>query len=121
MEDIFIKAFLKVLNMSMTASYIILAVLIVRLLLRGAPKKYSYALWLAAAFRLVCPVSFKSVISIFSLKPFNVTIKDFVLTEQGAEIVHIPENIGLMDYPEINTGIEALDPVINNSLPPADM
>ena len=44
--------FLQVLNMSLTASYVILAVLLVRLLLRRAPKKYSYAfgaLWPSAS------------------------------------------------------------------------
>ena len=95
MEDIFVRAFLKVLNMSLTASYI-LAVIIARLILRKAPKKYSYALWAVALFRLVCPVSFKSVISIFALKPFAIKMEDTALNSQTAEIVHIPENIGMM-------------------------
>ena len=54
MEDILTSTFLKILNMSMTASYVILAVIIVRLLLGRAPKKYFYALWAVAAFRLCC-------------------------------------------------------------------
>ncbi len=119
MQDIFESIFLKILNMSMTASYIILAVIIVRLLLKKAPKKYSYALWAVALFRLICPVSFKSVISIFALKPFAIRMKDSVLGSQGSEIVHIPENIGMMTQPEIQTGIPAVDPVINSSLPAA--
>ena len=65
MEDILVSAFLKILNMSITGGYIILAVLLARLILRSAPKKYSYALWAVALFRLICPVSFKSVISVF--------------------------------------------------------
>ena len=60
--------FLEFLNMSLKASYVILAVIIVRFLMKKAPKKYSYALWAVAAFRLVCPVSFQSVISLFALK-----------------------------------------------------
>ena len=39
------RFFLQIVNMSITASWIILAVLVLRLLLRRAPKKYSYALW----------------------------------------------------------------------------
>lgn len=43
-------------DMSITASWVIAFVILVRLLLKKAPKKYSYALWLAPLFRLVCPV-----------------------------------------------------------------
>ena len=60
--------FRQVLQMSITASYVIIAVLALRILLRNAPKKYSYMLWAAVLFRLCCPISFSSVISIFNLK-----------------------------------------------------
>ena len=56
--------FEKILEMSATGSLVILVVLIVRLLLVKAPKKYSYLLWSAAAFRLICPVSFRSAFSL---------------------------------------------------------
>ena len=59
--------FEKIAEMSLTASAVVLVVLVIRLLLKKAPRKYSYALWAAAAFRLVCPVSFRSVFSIFTL------------------------------------------------------
>lgn len=58
---------IQILNMSLTASYCILAVLAVRLLLRRAPKKYAYLLWLVVAFRLCCPVSVNSPLSLFNL------------------------------------------------------
>ena len=57
--------FEKLFEMSLTASCVIAVVLVIRLLLRKAPKKYSYLLWSAAAFRLVCPVTFRSVFSLF--------------------------------------------------------
>lgn len=59
--------FLQVLNMSYTASYVILAVLLARILLRKAPKSFSYALWSVALFRLVCPWSFESALSLLSV------------------------------------------------------
>ncbi len=59
--------FERILDMSLTAAVVIAAVLLIRLLLAKAPKKWSYALWSVAAFRLVCPVSFRSVFSLFSL------------------------------------------------------
>ena len=50
--------------MSLTASVVILAVLAVRLLLRRAPKVFSYALWAVVLFRLLCPVSVTSAVSL---------------------------------------------------------
>ena len=58
--------FISVLNMSITASYVILFVIVIRLMLKKAPKVISYALWSVVAFRLLVPFSFKSA---FSLMP----------------------------------------------------
>lgn len=60
--------FSSVLRMSLTASYAILLVLLARLLLKKAPKIFSYALWGVVLFRLFCPFSFESV---WSLLPVN--------------------------------------------------
>lgn len=60
--------FLLVLNMSLTASYVIVFVMIVRLLLKKSPKIISYGLWTVVGFRLAVPFSFESV---FSLIPWN--------------------------------------------------
>lgn len=56
-----------ILNMSLTASVIIAAVLLVRLVLRRAPKIFSYALWAVVLFRLLCPVSLSSAFSLLGL------------------------------------------------------
>lgn len=61
--------FRRVLSMSLSASVVILAVLLARLLLSRAPKKWSYLLWAAVEFRLCCPVSVRSVVSLFSVVP----------------------------------------------------
>ena len=63
MEQIFIK----VLNMSLTGSMIILIVLFLRLCLKKAPKLFSYCLWAVVLFRLLCPVSFSAAFSVFSI------------------------------------------------------
>lgn len=55
--------FLKILNMSLTGAMVILAVLLARLLLRRAPKAFSYALWAVVLFRLLCPVRIYSGLS----------------------------------------------------------
>lgn len=62
-----VNVFLTVLDMSIKSCWVILAVLAIRLLLKQAPKKYSYLLWGVVGFRLCCPVSFKSFFSLFSL------------------------------------------------------
>ena len=58
--------FRQVLSMSLTASLVIAVLCVLRLCLKKAPKKFSYWLWAAAAFRLICPFSFSSVFSLFS-------------------------------------------------------
>ena len=59
------KVFIAVLNMSITASYVAIGIMLIRLLfLRKAPKVFSYVLWSAVLIRLVCPVSFSSVFSL---------------------------------------------------------
>ncbi|MBO6055005.1 MAG: hypothetical protein J6P31_05735 [Oscillospiraceae bacterium] len=61
--------FQTILRMSLRASVVILAVLLVRLALRRAPKRWSYALWTAVGFRLACPVSILAGFSLFRLLP----------------------------------------------------
>ena len=65
------QIFLTVLNMSLAASIVIAVVLLARLLLRRAPKKWSYLMWSVVAFRLCCPVSLKAAFSVFRLKPLQ--------------------------------------------------
>ena len=59
--------FIRILNMSLTGSLMILAVLLARLVLRKAPKLFSYALWLVVLFRLFCPISFESGFSLLGV------------------------------------------------------
>ncbi len=61
--------FLRVLDMSVSAAVVIAVVILLRLVLRNAPKKWRYLLWSAAGFRLACPVSFRAAFSIFRLRP----------------------------------------------------
>lgn len=109
-------AFLKVLNMSLTGSYVILAILVMRLLLRRAPRKYSYALWSAAGFRLVCPLSFSGVFSLFSLELFSAPA---VGSGAATTITYIPSDIGLEAVPKVDVGLAAISDAVNSTLPAA--
>mgnify|MGYP000944159365 CR=1 FL=1 len=93
------KLFLTVLNMSLTASYVIAFVIAIRLFLKKFPKNFSYLLWIAVLFRLICPFSFDSIVSLI---PKN---------------VNIPQDIAYMPKPEINSGITVIDSAVNNVLP----
>ena len=114
MFDFLEQTFISFFNMSLTGSYIILAIILIRQLLQKAPKIFSYALWSIAGLRLIFPFSFSSVLSIFNLFSMpvqtassgNVTVNNFV-----------PDDIGMMKTPEISTGIKAADTVINPFLP----
>ena len=96
------KIFLQILNMSFTASFVIIFVLIARLLLKRSPKVLSYALWAAVLFRLICPFSFESV---FSLLP--------------AKTNPISQDIIYETVPTIDTGIPAINHTVNQLLPTA--
>ena len=60
MENVFLELF----NMSITASWLVLAVLIFRFVFKKAPKAFRVVMWGLVAFRLICPFSFESVLSI---------------------------------------------------------
>lgn len=98
------QVFIKILNLSISASWLILAVLVFRLVLRKAPKWIHVLLWGMVAFRLICPFSFESNIS---LVPSTETI---------------PLNIERNIRPTIDSGIDvindAVNPVISRNFAP---
>ncbi|MEV5029247.1 M56 family metallopeptidase [Paenibacillus sp. LPE1-1-1.1] len=108
--------FLKILNMTLTATYVIVAVLLIRLLLKRAPKKYSYLLWAVVLFRLVCPVSISSEFSIFNAAPFDMTAAQ---KSGEAALSYVPSDIGYMENPAMTVGIPTMNVIISESLPPA--
>ena len=58
------ELFLKIINMSISASWLVLAVLILRFVLKKAPKWVNVLLWGIVAVRLICPFSFESALSL---------------------------------------------------------
>lgn len=58
------ELFLTLLNRSITAGWLVLAVLVLRLLFRRAPKAFFAALWVLVGIRLLCPFSFESRFSL---------------------------------------------------------
>ena len=100
---------IRVLNMSLTAGVVILAVIPARLMLRRAPKIFSYVLWLAVLFRLLCPLSFSLDFSLLGMLKAP-------LPQQG-QMQYIPENIGLMRRPEISLPGDIVTDIVNSSLP----
>ena len=96
--------FLKILNLSINASWLILAVIAARLLLKKAPRWISCLLWGLVAVRLLCPISLESVLSILP----------------SAKVV--PDNIEMVQDPHIDSGVRIIDnavnPVIEKSFSP---
>lgn len=56
--------FLKLLNMSIVASWVVLAVILFRVIFKKAPKYINCLMWTLVAIRLICPFSFKSNLSL---------------------------------------------------------
>lgn len=115
MENILGSVFLKILNMSVTAGYCILAVFLIRFLFRKAPRKYLYALWLVVAFRLICPVSLSTSVSLFNADGFL----DSAPTETFGEMEYIAADADGSDVVKINAGNEAVNMFVNQQLPHA--
>ena len=61
------EVFVKLANMSVAAGWLILAVLVLRLLLKKAPRWITCLLWALVAVRLVCPVSLQSPVSAYQM------------------------------------------------------
>lgn len=87
------ELFLKIINMSISASWLILAVLILRLVLKKAPKWVNVLLWGIVAVRLICPLSFESALSLI---PSSETI---------------PLDIEMAAKPTIDSGVPAINRV----------
>ena len=90
--------FLRILNMSITAGWLVLAVMLLRLVLKNAPKALRCALWALVGIRLVLPFSFESMWSILpSAEPIPME------TLQSGSLV-------------VDTGIPALDQAVNPAI-----
>lgn len=103
--------FIQILNMSITASWCILAVLLLRLLFRKAPRKYLYMLWILAAFRLLCPVSVSTEFSLFNLERFERNAPETSVGEM--RYILTDRDFG----PELATGSETVDAMFNARIP----
>ncbi len=98
------ELFLKIINLSISAGWLILAVLLLRLVLKKAPKWIHVLLWGLVALRLVCPFSIESALSLIP----------------SAET--IPLNIGQDTAPAIHSGVgilnDAVNPILSQSNTP---
>ena len=102
------------LNMSLTASVVIVLVLLVRLLLCRAPKVLSYALWTVVLFRLLCPVSLTAGFSLLGLvdAPVRVTAPYAAVVEYvPQDVVHAPEPQVVLPVPDgVNDALNTVLP-----------
>lgn len=92
------ELFLKIINMSISASWLVLAVLLLRFVLKKAPKWVNVLLWGIVAVRLICPFSFESALSLIP----------------SAET--FPEKIISGPSFDVQTGITPIDNRINDYL-----
>ena len=88
--------FLKILNISLVSGWIILAVLLLRLVLKKAPKWISCVLWALVALRLLLPFSIESALSLI---PSGEVISTDIVTSNAA--------------PGINTGFSFVNNTVN--------
>lgn len=94
--------FSRILNMSLTGSAVILCVLLARLALHKAPKKFSYALWAVVLFRLLCPVSLPSPVSLLELAKPQVSQSQGLTSSVSYQAVEYVYPQAEMDLPEFS-------------------
>lgn len=103
-----------ILNMTITASIMILFVLLARLVLKKAPKIFSYALWAVVLFRLLCPVSITtdfSLLGLFDTPAVENTQHTTAMEYIPYDVVHTPDLEVQLPVPP------AINEVVNNALP----
>lgn len=70
--------FVKILNMSLNASFVVIAVLLIRIFFRKIPKKYSYLLCIIVFLRFLWPFTVESVVSLIPVKSEPITYERLV-------------------------------------------
>lgn len=103
--------FLKLVNMSITASWLVLAIIAVRLIFKKAPKWILCLLWGLVAIRLICPFSIESSLSLIPdaepIQQSTVALEEPVKPARG-DILDSEGNVIAARYPSTATG-EILD------------
>ena len=107
------SGFTYVLWMSLIATIVIIILLLLRPLLKKFPRIFSYLLWGIVLFRLLCPVSFESSISIFHLAgaPFVTALlqpqppEAVEVSEETFEYVIVEETVVLPDEKVTQTAV----------------
>ena len=99
MDDVF----LKLVNLSISASWLILAVLVLRVVLKKAPKWVMPLLWGVVALRLVCPFSIESVLSLI---PSAETIPSEIVTETREPVLYEQATLDIVTNPTLPSAAE---------------
>lgn len=99
MDDVF----LKLVNLSISASWLILAVLVLRVVLKKAPKWVMPLLWGVVALRLVCPFSIESVLSLI---PSAETIPSEIVTETREPVLYEQATLDIVTNPTLPPAAE---------------
>ncbi len=110
MEERITEVFISVLNMSWTGALVIAAVLCVRALLRKAPRQAVCWLWAAPVFRLLCPVSVTSALSLLGL---------LGASSHRGRVEYIPSDIGMAAKPAVDLLVPPVTQAVNAALPAA--
>ena len=99
MDDIF----LKLVNLSISASWLILAVLVLRFVLKKAPKWVMPLLWGVVALRLVCLFSIESALSLI---PSAETIPSEIVTETREPVLYEQATLDIVTNPTLPSAAE---------------
>jgi beta-lactamase regulating signal transducer with metallopeptidase domain len=90
---------IEIINMSISAGCVTLIVLLIRLLIKKAPKKYTYMLWAIVFFRFIVPFTIQLPVSAVPIAPKP-----------------IPQSLAISEHPSIQSGITVIDSAVNSAI-----
>jgi len=106
------KAFITIVNISLTSAFVIAAVCVARFLLKPAPKRISLVLWVVVGLRLMVPLSIESSFSFIPVKTETFSLEtagqheanyyDSAITEGGVDFEQTPD---LIESPDVNEAV----------------
>ncbi len=103
--------FLKIVEMSVSASVIALVVILLRFFLKKSPKRLCVLLWVLVALRLILPFSIESMFSLMPKTSPQVPLNYHLNYQEFEEIQDFNEVVGIPILPEVN---ETFEPTVTN-------
>ena len=105
------ELFVQILNMSITASWLVIAIALIRLIFKKAPKSVICFLWLFVAIRLIVPFSFESALSL--IPSTEHAVSDLAGIEPSVPVINVQNHSNVQQ--EVSNQVTEQAPIISDA------